>query len=53
MQITKRAQQELDKERIEIAVFTSEDRLEISYFLCVQCGFSVQDLPKPLLRILD
>lgn len=53
MKKTIRAQQQMDKEGIEIAVFTSEDRCEISYFLCVHCGIPVQDLPKPLLRILD
>jgi hypothetical protein len=53
MKTTKRAQQQMDKERIEIAVFTFEDQCEISYFLCVERGIPVQDLPKPLLRILD
>jgi len=53
MKATKRAQKQMDKESIEIALLTSEDQCEISYFLCVCCGIPVQDLPKPLLRILD
>jgi len=53
MKATQRAQQQMDKERIEIAVFTFEDLCEISYFLCVDRGIPVQDLPKPLLQILD
>lgn len=53
MKYTKRAQQQMDKERIEIAVFTFEDLCEISCFLFVDCGIPVQDVPKSLLQILD
>jgi len=53
MKTTTRAQQKIDEERIEIAVFTFEDLCEISCFLFVDRGISVQDVPKSLLQILD